>query len=128
VFRNLVRSTPGTTLTSLGTGRYDVTFPSSVAGCAYLARVGDPGNALVYNPNGVYTGSASNPDAVYIETKNTAGGLSSGIPFHLAVRYTPGTVEIAPGTGATTIGIQVRDLLYFCGNLDNLSFHAAAVC
>jgi hypothetical protein len=185
---NLVRSTPGATLSSLGTGRYDVTFPSSVAGCAYLASVGDPGNALVYNPNGVYTGSASNPDAVYIETKNPAGGLSSGIPFHLAVvcpgavganfavvdasgvparasaltssyqagtgsyvmitpvslsgctevatrgsvdasvPYTPGTVEIVPGAGATTIGIQVRDLLYFGGNLDNLSFHAAAVC
>ena len=61
---NLVRSTPGTTLTSLGGGRYDVTFPSSVTGCAYLASVGDPGNALVYGPAGVYTASVSNPDAV----------------------------------------------------------------
>jgi len=185
---NLVRATAGTTLTSLGTGRYDVTFPQNVSGCAYLASVGDPGNALVYNPNGVYTGSASNPDAVYIETKNTAGGLSSGIPFHLAVvcpgaanasfavvnasgllargsaltssflagtgqydmitgnsltgcaevatrgsvgtsvPYTPATVEITPGFGSNTIGIQVRDLLYFGGNLDDQSFHAAAVC
>jgi hypothetical protein len=53
--------------------------------CAYLATVGDPGNALVFNPNNVYTGSASNPDTVYIETKNQGGGLSPGIPFHLAV-------------------------------------------
>jgi len=82
---NLVRATAGTTLTTLGTGRYDVTFPSSVKKCAYLATVGDPGNALVFNPNNVYTGSASNPDTVYIETKNQGGGLSSGIPFHLAV-------------------------------------------
>src|SRR5580692_12507365 len=67
---NLVRATAGTTLTTLGTGRYDVTFPASVKKCAYLATVGDPGNALVYNPNNVYTGSASNPDTVYIETKN----------------------------------------------------------
>jgi hypothetical protein len=35
--------------------------------------VGDPGNALVYNPAGVYTASASNPNAVYIETTNTGG-------------------------------------------------------
>ncbi len=82
---NLVRATSGTALTSLGTGRYDVTFPTSVKKCAYLATVGDPGNALVLNPNNVYTGSASNPDTVYIETKNQGGGLSSGIPFHLAV-------------------------------------------
>jgi hypothetical protein len=82
---NLVRATPGTTLTSLGTGRYDVNFPTSVKKCAYLATVGDPGNALVFNPNNVYTGSASNSGTVYIETKNQGGGLSSGIPFHLAV-------------------------------------------
>jgi len=82
---NLVRSSSGATLTHLSTGRYDVTFTTSVAGCAYLATVGDPGNALVFNPNGVYTGSASTTNAVYIETKNTGGGLSDGIPFHLAV-------------------------------------------
>ena len=82
---NLVRATAGTTLTTLSPGRYDVKFPASVKKCAYLATVGDPGNALVFNPNNVYTGSASNPDTVYIETKNQGGGLSSGIPFHLAV-------------------------------------------
>jgi hypothetical protein len=82
---NLVRATAGTTLTTLGTGRYDVTFPASVNKCAYLATVGDPGNSLVFNPNNVYTGSGSNAHTVYIETKNQGGGLSSGIPFHLAV-------------------------------------------
>ena len=82
---NLVRATTGTTLAVLGTGRYDVTFPASVANCAYLATVGDPGNAIALNPNGVYTGSGPNADTVYIETKNPGGGLSSGIPFHLAV-------------------------------------------
>ena len=82
---NLVRSSPGATLTHLSTGRYDVTFTSAVGGCAYLATVGDPGNALVFNPNGVYTGSGSTSNTVYIETKNTGGGLSDGIPFHLAV-------------------------------------------
>lgn len=82
---NLVRSSPGATLSHLGVGRYDVNFTVGVGGCAYLASVGDPGNALVFNPNGVYTGSGSTADSVYIETKNTGGGLSDGIPFHLAV-------------------------------------------
>jgi hypothetical protein len=82
---NLVRSSPGATLTHLSTGRYDVNFTAGVGGCAYLATVGDPGNALVFNPNGVYTGSGSTADSVYIETKNPGGGLSDGIPFHLAV-------------------------------------------
>lgn len=82
---NLVRATAGTTLTHLGAGRYDVTFPSSVKKCAYLATVADPGNGVVVNPNGVYTGSGPNGDTVYLETKNTGGGLTDGIPFHLAV-------------------------------------------
>jgi hypothetical protein len=187
---NLVRSTAGATLTTLGTGRYDVTFPTSVKGCAYLASVGDPGNGIDTTPAGVYTGSSSNPDQVYIETKNPGGGLSAGIPFQLAVvcpgaadasfavvnadglparasaltssyntstgeytmvtgaslaacaevatrgsvntsvPYTPATVEIVPGpAGAVnTIGIQVRQLLYFGGGLDDQSFHTAAVC
>lgn len=82
---NLVRSSPGATLTHLGVGRYDVNFSAGVGACAYLATVGDPGNGLVFNPSGVYTGSGSTAKSVYIETKNTGGGLSDGIPFHLAV-------------------------------------------
>jgi len=82
---NLIRATTGTTLTHLGTGRYDVTFPANVSKCAYLATVGDPGNNLVFNPNGVYTGSGPNSHTVYLETKNLGGGLADGIPFHLAV-------------------------------------------
>src|SRR5215469_18821043 len=62
---NLVRATPGTTLTSLGAGRYDVTFPTSINNCAYEATVGDPGHNLVFNPNGVYTGSGPNAHTVY---------------------------------------------------------------
>ena len=82
---NLVRASSGTTLTVLGAGRYDVTFPANISGCAYLATVGDPRNGLVFNPSGVYTGSGPNARTVYIETKNPGGGLNSGIPFHLAV-------------------------------------------
>jgi len=94
---NLVRSTPGATLTRLGTGRYDVTFPANISQCAYLATVGDPGNGLVFHPNGVYTGSGANANTVYIETKNVGGGLSAGIPFHLAV--------ICPNAANTNIAV-----------------------
>jgi hypothetical protein len=185
---NLVRATRHTRLTSLGIGRYDVKFPYSVRGCAYLASVGDPGHSLVYNPAGVYTGSSTNSHVVYIETKNPGGGLSAGIPFQLAVvcspaidahfavvnasglpargsqltssyssstglytmvtnaslaacaevatrgsvntavPYSPTTVEIVPGPAINTIGIQVRNLLFFGGALTDQSFHIAAVC
>lgn len=99
---DLVRSSAGATLNHLSVGRYYVNFTSGVAACAYLATVGDPGNALVYNPNGVYTGSGASSNSVYIETKNTGGGLSDGIPFHLAV-VCPNAVStktlVARGTG-----------------------------
>lgn len=82
----LARGTAGTTVTTLGTGRYNVTFAASVSSCSYLATVGDPGNGLVFNPANVSTGSSSaGANTVYVETKNPGGGLSSGIPFHLAV-------------------------------------------
>jgi hypothetical protein len=80
---DLVRSTPGTVLTPLGFGRYQVTFPSPAGSCAYIATVGDPANALVFNPSGVYTGSGPDNNTVYIETKNPGGGLQDGVPFHL---------------------------------------------
>jgi hypothetical protein len=82
---NLARATPSTTLTHLGTGRYDLAFPVSISKCAYLASVGDPSNGAVVNPAGVYTGSGPNAHTAYIETKNPGGGLADGIPFHLAV-------------------------------------------
>jgi hypothetical protein len=94
---NLVRATTGTTLTDLGSGRYNVRFANPVAGCAYLATVGDPGNALVFSPAGVYTGSGPDGQTVYIETKNPGGGLQSGIPFHLAL--------VCAGTGSARYGV-----------------------
>jgi hypothetical protein len=185
---DLVRSSPGATLNHLSVGRYDVNFTSGVGACAYLATVGDPGNSLVYSPSGVYTGSGSTANSVYIETKNPGGGLTDGIPFHLAVvcpnapatevlvvldngvaqrgspltssfysstgnyvfvtnrgltacsaiatrgsvntsvPFTPTTVEITPGPRSNTMGIQVRQLLFFQGGLVNQAFHVAGIC
>jgi hypothetical protein len=98
---DLVRSSPGATLSHLGVGRYDVNVTAAVGSCAYLASVGDPDNALVYNPSGVYTGSGSTANSVYIETKNPGGGLSDGIPFHLAV-----VCPNAPSTKVLVVGGQ----------------------
>lgn len=185
---NLVRSSSNVSLTSLGAGRYDVTFPSTVTHCAALATVADPGNGLVYSPAGAYTGEGPNARTIYVETKNPGGGLQSGVPFHLAlmcpgtanvagavvgangmtsrsfgsvlsyeastgqyvlvardslagcatvatrgsttraVPYAPSTMESVAGPAANTVGIQVRTLLQFGGNLDEQSFHAAVVC
>lgn len=185
---NLVRATPSATLTHLGPGRYNLTFPSLKQPCAYLATVGDPANALVFNPSGVYTGSGPNSNTAYIETKNPGGGLSDGIPFHFvavcgtsvntgvavvntsgipsragsltssfiastgeyrvvtrrnisncaaiatrgsvdtAVPFEPATVELVPGPAVNTYGIQVRNLLFFGGNLLSRAFHSAFVC
>ena len=98
---NLVRATAGTTLTNLGPGRYDVTFPTSVAGRAYLSTVGDPGTELVSGPAIVATASGPNADSVYVETKNLGGGLASGVPFHLAV--------ICPSAPATQFAVVNAD-------------------
>ena len=114
---NLVRSSPGTTLTNLGDGRYDVTFTSDVTNSAYLATVGDPGRELVFNPAGVYTGSASNPNAVYIETKNQGGGLTAGIPFHLAV--------ISPTAASTRTAVVAATGLIVRGSNLTSSYSAA---
>jgi hypothetical protein len=82
----LARGSTGATVTKLGIGRYNVTFPSRVNACSYLATVGDPENQIALAPNNVSTGSSTaGPNSVYVETKNPGGGLSAGIPFHLAV-------------------------------------------
>ena len=82
----LARGSAGATVTKLGIGRYNVTFPSRVNTCSYLATVGDPENQIALAPNNVSTGSSTaGPNSVYVETKNPGGGLSAGIPFHLAV-------------------------------------------
>jgi hypothetical protein len=184
----LVRSTTNTVLTNVGPGQYRVRFRSSVAGCAYLATVGDPGNALVFNPSGVYTARGPDSRTVLVETKNPGGGLQAGVPFHLAVvcptaantasavigtdgivaraskltsslrvgtgsyqlvagrslvgcstvgtrgsvdaavPFSPATVETTAGLSPNSVGIQVRQLLFFGGGLLDEATHVASIC
>jgi hypothetical protein len=193
---DLVRGTFGTTLTPLGSGRYEVRFPRRFhpfgrdESCAYLATVGDPAADLVFNPSGVYTGSGPDERTVYVETKNPGGGLQDGVPFHLAaictsalsaktrvavvakdglldrgspwlasfrsgegryalvanqdlagcatvatrgsvnrdVPFSPATVEVVPGPAPNTVGLDVRNLLFFGDTPLDEAFHAVTVC
>ncbi len=52
----------------------------------------------------------------------TRGSVDTTVPFD------PATVEIIPGAAPDTVGIQVRQLLFFGGNPASESFHAALVC
>ena len=52
----------------------------------------------------------------------TRGSVNTSVPF------TPATVEITRGPARNTVGLQVRNLLFFGGDLLNEAFHAAAVC
>ena len=185
---NLVRATPGTTLTNLGIGRYDVTFPASISRCAYLATVGDPSNAAGVQPHrglhriraqpqhrlhrnqkprrrawrrhpvppggdlpvggqrqdrGRHRQWASLPRIRHTSSFSPAPGqytLATNRPLSAcaaiatrgsvdtAVPFDPATVEIVPGPASNTIGIQVRTLLFFGGNLASESFHTAIIC
>jgi len=52
----------------------------------------------------------------------TRGSVNTAVPFN------PSTVEFTSGPGVNTSGIEVRQLLFFGGALNNQSFHAAAIC
>jgi hypothetical protein len=115
----LVRASYGTRLTVLGAGRYELRFPwfTDVEGCAYLATVGDPNDELVFSPSGVYTGSGPDRRTVYIETKNPAGGLRDGVPFHLAV--------LCPSRLKTLVAVVGADGISVRGDASLSSFRSA---
>ena len=52
----------------------------------------------------------------------TRGSVNTDVPF------SPATVEIIPGAGSNTFGVQVRQLLFFGGALANQAIHAAVIC
>jgi hypothetical protein len=55
-------------------------------------------------------------------TVATRGSVNKSVPF------SPTTVELIAGPAANTIGIELRELLAFGGNLFSEAFHAATVC
>ena len=95
-------------VTHLGAGRYEVTFGTSSNLCSYTASIGDPANALVYNPGLVFTaGGHTSPNGVYVETKNLAGGLAD-YPFHLKRNCATATLtefQSAIGKGGRAVAV-----------------------
>jgi hypothetical protein len=75
----------GSSSLSLGTGVYQVTFPSDISKCVYTATIGNtpagaPGPALVS-----VTPRAGNADAIFVRTF-APNGVSQAAPFHIQVQ------------------------------------------
>lgn len=68
----------------LGLGVYEVIFGQNVTNCAFVASVGDPGEATGTNGAATVTRRAGNANGVRVETRNLAGALADR-PFHLIV-------------------------------------------
>jgi len=67
---------------TIGTGQYEVTFASNVSSCAYVSTTR---NAFSQAIQSYTAGGHLSASGVYVEVKNQGGGLTDGIPFHLAV-------------------------------------------
>jgi hypothetical protein len=79
----LVRGDDVTGTQRTATGRYVVTFDSSVRTCAFVASVGPSGTGTI--ASGVATvGGASNARQVRVETRTLAGAYANR-PFHLVL-------------------------------------------
>ncbi len=80
----LVRSNGATAAASLGTGTYQVTFKTSMLGCAFIATPGDTGAGAVAGPIVASVAErAGNSKAVYVETHDQTTGNLAAAPFHL---------------------------------------------
>lgn len=81
----LVRGKGATSATSFGAGSYEVVFVTDVTGCAFVATIGIAnGDGSV--PAGYISvvGRAGNASAIYVETRDLNGALST-VPFHVDV-------------------------------------------
>ncbi len=75
----------GSSSLSLGTGVYQVTFPSDISQCVYTATIGNtpagfPGPAIV-----VVTPRSGNADAIFVRTFAPNGVIQAN-PFHIQVQ------------------------------------------
>ena len=100
---------PGTTSTLLNTGQYQVSFPRDITACGFVGTVGLSSFGGT-SPKGMVTlaGRAGNANAVYIETSDPTGGLTS-MGFHLSVQCPPaqrsGKVRILAGNKAAVVSV-----------------------
>lgn len=100
---------PGTTSTQLATGEYQVSFPRDITACGFIGTIG-LSSFSGSTPPGMITvvGRLGNPDAVFVETANAAGTLTSQ-GFHLSVQcpapQRSGKVTIAAGNTTAVISV-----------------------
>jgi hypothetical protein len=100
---------PGTASTLLNTGQYQVSFPRDITACGFVGTVGlsSFGGS---SPPGMITvvGRAGSPDAVFIETSNATGTLTS-LGFHLSIQCPPaqrsGKVKILAGNTTAIVSV-----------------------
>lgn len=81
---SLARGRGATSAASLGVdGQYEVIFNRNVAGCAYVATLGDA--AASTGAVGVVTVAPrdGNANAVFVQTYNSETGVEVNLPFHL---------------------------------------------
>jgi len=100
---SISRSSPGVRSSHSGTGLYDVTLPRDAGPCDYDVTIGDPANALVYNPGLAFVFAASKgggPD-VLVKTMGL-NGQAGDWPFHLHVNCDPGGPWAAVRADGTT--------------------------
>jgi hypothetical protein len=90
---SFVRGRPGTTVSHLGAGLYQVTFTVKVDACAWVATIGDPSDvpprpATIATGGGFLATGGPDPYSVLVSTHNPLplGGAPSDRPFHLTVQ------------------------------------------
>ncbi|WP_433719289.1 hypothetical protein ACQP2Y_32305 [Actinoplanes sp. CA-051413] len=92
----LVFTKDATTVTPLGTGRFEVTFDRAVDGCVFLGTVAASGGQPVPESGLVFTASGSNRNSVLVQTRNI-DGTPAAHPFHLQVRCSVGQTAVVSG-------------------------------
>ncbi|MEU8229125.1 hypothetical protein AB0C12_05895 [Actinoplanes sp. NPDC048967] len=105
----LVSTKGATTVTPLGTGRFEVTFDRAVDDCVFLGTVAASGGQPVPESGLVFTASGSNRNSVLVQTRNIDGAAAAH-PFHLQIRCSVGDTAVVAGDRVVrgTDGPRVR--------------------
>jgi len=100
---------PGTASVLLNAGQYQVSFPRDITACGFVGTVGLSTFGGT-SPQGMITvvGRAGSPDAVFIQTSDATGTLTS-LGFHLSIQCPPaqrsGKVKILAGNTMAVVSV-----------------------
>jgi len=82
---SLILGPAGSSSLFLGTGTYQVTFPSDISKCVYTATAGTSPAAFPAPSFVVVTPRAGNANAIFVRTFAPGGGVQNN-PFHIQVQ------------------------------------------